>query len=351
MTDLASIQSSSGPDTDAPAIRARGLTKWFGTVAAVTGFDLDVAEGTVTTLLGPSGSGKTTALRLIAGFERPDAGTLDIAGQRMADLRVHVAPERRRVGMVFQDYALFPHLTVAANIGFGIAKGPERKGRVAEVIEMVGLGELVDRLPGELSGGEQQRVALARALAPAPTVILLDEPFSNLDADLRGRVRREVRQILSDAGTTAVFVTHDQEEALAMSDHVAVMRTGAVLQVATPTELYRRPADAWTARFLGDADLFAGRAAEGMVSIGAGTFPTDLTGAVVVMIRPETVRLAHDPDGPAVVKHREYFGHDQLVTVSLPDGSSLRSRLGPGPDLEPGNPVAVAIDEVLTFPG
>ncbi len=351
MTDLAAAVTQARGGTPLPAIHIRGLAKSFGPVKAVAGFDLDVSGATVMTLLGPSGSGKTTVLRLIAGFEQPDAGTVDIAGRRVADLRVHVAPERRRVGMVFQDYALFPHLSVAANIGFGIARGPERPRRMSEIVELVRLQGLEDRLPGELSGGEQQRVALARALAPAPAVILLDEPFSNLDADLRGRVRREVRQILADAGATAVFVTHDQEEALAMSDRVAVMRHGTVVQVATPTELYRRPADPWTARFLGDADLFEGRADAGVVSIGAGSFPTDLSGPVVVMIRPEAVRLAVDTAGPGVVTDREYFGHDQLVTVGLPDGSSLRSRLGPGPDLEPGDSVAIAIDEVLTFPG
>jgi len=349
MTDLGTATRPAAAGNTAPAIAVRRLARSFGDTAAVAALDLDVPEGSVVTLLGPSGSGKTTVLRLIAGFERPDAGTIDIAGRRVAGGDTFVPPERRRVGMVFQDYALFPHLTVAGNVAFGVPRGPSRRGRVAEVVEMVGLAGLEDRLPGELSGGEQQRVALARALAPSPAVILLDEPFSNLDADLRGRVRREVRQILAGAGATAVFVTHDQEEALAMSDLVAVMRSGTVVQVAAPTDLYRRPADAWTARFLGDADLFPGRAADGVVPIGAGTFPTELEGEVVVMIRPEAVRLSPDPHGIGVVDSREYYGHDQLVTVALADGSRLRSRLGPSPDLDPGDRVAVAVDEVLTF--
>ncbi len=349
MTDLGTATRPTPAGHAAPAIAVRRLARTFGGTAAVAGLDLDVPEGSVVTLLGPSGSGKTTVLRLIAGFERPDGGTIDIAGRRVAGGDTFVPPEQRRVGMVFQDYALFPHLTVAGNVAFGLPRGPSRRGRVVEVVEMVGLAGLEDRLPGDLSGGEQQRVALARALAPSPTVILLDEPFSNLDADLRGRVRREVRQILSGAGATAVFVTHDQEEALAMSDLVAVMRAGTVVQVAAPTDLYRRPADAWTARFLGAADLFPGRAADGVVSIGAGTFLTELEGDVVVMIRPEAVRLSPDPHGAGVVDGREYYGHDQLVTVALADGSRLRSRLGPGPDLDPGDRVAVAVDEALTF--
>jgi iron(III) transport system ATP-binding protein len=350
MTDLATAMRSPGAVGVVPAIRARGLRKAYGEVVAVDGFDIDVTAGTVITVLGPSGSGKTTVLRMLAGFERPDAGAIEIAGEPMAGGGVFVPPEHRRVGMVFQDYALFPHLTVAANIGFGVARGLRRAARIADIVDLVGLTGLEDRLPGDLSGGEQQRVALARALAPAPAVILLDEPFSNLDADLRGRVRREVRQILNAAGTTAVFVTHDQEEALAMSDQVAVMRRGSVVQVASPTDLYRRPADAWTARFLGDADLFEGSASGGLVTVGAGTFPTRLDGAVTVMIRPETVRLAPDPAGTGLVQDREYYGHDQLVTVVLPGGSQLRSRIGPAPDLAPGDRVAIAVDEVLIFP-
>ncbi len=349
MTDLGTATRPAPPGSAPPAIAVRRLAKSFDGHPAVAGIDLDVPEGSVVTLLGPSGSGKTTMLRLLAGFERPDAGTIDIAGRRVAGSGEWVPPERRRVGMVFQDYALFPHLTVTANVAFGVPRGPGRRARVAEVVEMVGLSGFEDRLPGELSGGEQQRVALARALAPAPAVILLDEPFSNLDADLRGRVRREVRQILTRAGATSVFVTHDQEEALAMSDLVAVMRSGGVVQVAAPTDLYRRPADAWTARFLGDADLFLGHAAGGVVPIAAGTFPTDLVGDVTVMIRPEAVGLSADPSGAGVVDSREYYGHDQLVTVTLPDGSRLRSRLGPVPDLAPGDRVAITIHEALTF--
>jgi iron(III) transport system ATP-binding protein len=245
-------------DHAAPAVRVRDVTKRFGSTVALDGFSVDAWPGGVLSLLGPSGCGKTTALRVIAGFERPDSGTVVLKGGSVTDGGQFVPPERRRIGMVFQDYALFPHMTVAANVGYGLSRRPDRRRRVAEVLDLVGLPEVDKRYPHELSGGQQQRVALARALAPEPDVILLDEPFSNLDASLRDRVRRDVREILAAAGATAVFVTHDQEEALAMSDEVAVMRHGRVVQAAPPDVLYRRPADPWVARFLGDADLLDG---------------------------------------------------------------------------------------------
>jgi iron(III) transport system ATP-binding protein len=225
-----------------------------------------------------------------------------------------------------------------------------RKRRVGETLELVGLSELQDRLPHELSGGEQQRVALARALAPEPSVILLDEPFSNLDAALRTRVRTEVADILRSAGTTAVFVTHDQEEALSTSDFVAVMRHGRVVQAARPSDLYHQPIDEWVAGFLGDADFFAGNAASGSVTTAVGVFPTDLEGSVRVMVRPESVILAPSDNGGAVVRQRQFFGHDQLVTVVLGDGVQLRARLGPSPNFELGDPVTVSVERATTFP-
>ncbi len=332
------------------AIKASGLSKTFGEVAALSGFDIAVEEGQTLTLLGPSGCGKTTALRVIAGFERPDAGVVSVGGLPVAGPGLHVPPERRRVGMVFQDYALFPHMTVAANVSYGLAKRDRKDlGRVGEVLELVGLSGTEKRLPHELSGGQQQRVALARALAPSPAVILLDEPFSNLDASLRQRVRRELKEILQEARATALFVTHDQEEALSLSDLVAVMREGRVVQVATPPELYRAPSDPWVAGFLGDADFVPATAGNGQVETAVGTFATDHDGKVLVMFRPERVLVTPHPDGEAVVASREYFGHDQLVTVVLADGSRIRSRLGPVPDLKLGERVAVKIEEATTF--
>ncbi|HUG32794.1 MAG TPA: ABC transporter ATP-binding protein [Acidimicrobiia bacterium] len=331
------------------AIRARHVDKRFGDVMALDGFNLDVHTGHVMTLLGPSGSGKTTALRLVAGFDRPDQGSIEVGGIVVSDDATFVPPEKRQVGMVFQDYALFPHLTVARNVGYGVAKGV-RKPRIAEILELVGLTGKEDRLPHELSGGEQQRVALARALAPGPSVILLDEPFSNLDAALRTRVRTEVADILRTAGTTAVFVTHDQEEALSTSDFVAVMRAGKVVQAARPNDLYHDPIDEWVAAFLGDADFFGGYAESGRVTTPVGVFPTELSGSVRVMVRPESVILSPNESGSAVVRQRQFFGHDQLVTVTLGEGQQIRARLGPTPYLEPGDQVSVAVERVTTFP-
>lgn len=330
------------------AIRVTGVDKRFGAVTALNGFDVIVASGGVLTVLGPSGCGKTTALRIIAGFEKPDRGTVEAAGTLVASSSSFVPPERRRVGMVFQDYALFPHMTVQSNVAYGVE---ERSGRVGEVLELVGLSGYEHRYPHELSGGQQQRVALARALAPRPEVILLDEPFSNLDASLRQRVRREVKAILLEVRATALFVTHDQEEALSMSDEVAVMREGRIVQVASPHDLYRRPVDSWVAGFLGDADFLDGVGVAGRVETVAGVFDTDLIGPVNVMLRPENVRLRPDVEGPGVVSALEYFGHDQLVTVYLNGGVLVRSRQGPTPNLRVGDRVSVVVTEAVTFPG
>lgn len=330
------------------AIRLTKVSKTFGTTIAVDRLSFYVPAGGLLTLLGPSGSGKTTALRLIAGFEKPDAGSIVVGGVEVSAPGVHLSPEKRRVGMVFQDYALFPHMTVAANVGYGLANRPSM--RVGELLDLVGLTGLEDRLPHELSGGQQQRVALARALAPEPAVILLDEPFSNLDASLRARVRREVKNILETAGITAVFVTHDQEEALSISDQVAVMNEGRVLQIASPADLYRHPITPWVAGFLGDADFIEGQASGGRVDTPLGVFATDLSGPVRVMVRPEMVSLVPDPDGDSVVAEREFYGHDQLVTVVLSGGARVRSRLGPDPVFPVGTRVWVKAEGSVTYP-
>lgn len=331
------------------AIRIRGLDKVYGTTIALDGFNLDVWDGKLVGLLGPSGCGKTTALRTIAGFERPDRGSIDVHGTRMVDDHLFVLPEKRNVGMVFQDYALFPHMTVAANVGFGLSSRDQTP--INEVLDMVGLTGLGKRMPHELSGGQQQRVALARALAPSPNVILLDEPFSNLDAALRDRVRRDVRDILRDAKATAVFVTHDQEEALALSDIVAVMEGGTVVQAATPEELYLRPATRFVAGFVGDADFIPGTASRGIVETAIGSFETDLTGEVTVMVRPESVSLIADEAGHSVVSDREFFGHDQLYVVELPTGQLVRARTGPMPILDRGQRVRLSVASAVAFPG
>ena len=345
------------PDPAAPAVVCRGLRRAYGAVVAVDGVDLDVRRGELLAVLGPSGCGKTTLLRLIAGFERPDAGTISVDGRVVADGGRFVPPERRRVGIVVQDHALFPHLTVAANVAYGLMgrrRDPERGKRVAEVLELVGLSHLGERYPGELSGGQQQRVAIARALAPRPGVVLLDEPFANLDAALRARIRSEVAEILRAAGATVVLVTHDQEEALSLADRVAVMDAGRVVQVGEPAEVYRRPADAFVARFVGDAALVAGTCDGTAVDTPFGrlrvTPETRVEGPVVAVVRPEAVRLTPVPEGTGEVVAATYFGHDQLVEVAV-DGVVVQARLGTERLFAPGDRVRVDVaGPVAAFP-
>jgi len=341
---------------DPPALACSGLVKRYGQTLAVDGVDLVVPRGNLAALLGPSGCGKTTVLRMIAGLLRADAGTIAINGGLVAGPRTDVAPEKRPVGLVFQDYALFPHLTVARNIAYGLThlSRRERRARVTEVLDLVGLGDLGHRLPAALSGGQQQRVALARALAPSPEVILLDEPFSNLDAALRASVREEVRAILRAAETTAVFVTHDQEEALSLADHVAVMCDGRIHQCSDPETLYTRPASRFVAEFVGEADVLpATRAGDHLVDTVLGRLRTTapLPGNHVdAMVRPEVLHITADPAGPGIVTAIEYFGHDQLVHVALPDGTTVRSRRGPVLDLARGDRVALLVEgEVAVF--
>ena len=328
-----------------------GVGKSFGEVRAVDHADLEVPHGAICALLGPSGCGKTTLLRMVAGFERPDSGTITIGGEEVASPHSEVAPERRNVGMVFQDYALFPHLDVAANIGYGLDR-PARDRRVDEVLELVGLTGIADRGIHELSGGQQQRVALARALAPRPKVILLDEPFSNLDASLRDRLRREMRDILGQTEVTALFVTHDQDEALSIADTVAVMHEGLIVQTGTPEEVYSRPKTAWVADFLGDTIRFSGTSSSGRVEFELATLALDVgfEGAAEILIRPESIGLsagARPPNGDArrgLVVSRQFYGHDQMVDVRVADDLVVQARLPGFPALHPGDRVWVWID-------
>ncbi len=328
-----------------PAIDARGVDKRFGRTRAVDGATLKVPEGELVALLGPSGSGKTTLLRVIAGFEEPDAGRVAIAGRPVAGDGAWVEPEHRRIGMVFQDGALFPHLTVERNVAFGAS----RRERVAECLELVGLSGRAASYPHELSGGERQRVALARALAADPEVVLLDEPFASLDAGLRDALRAEVAGILRAAGTSALLVTHDQAEALSLAGTVAVMREGRVEQVGTPEEIYERPQSRWVAEFLGEADVIPGTASQGMVECELGRFGAapELAGRVSVVIRPESVAIGSGPasgHAEGVVIARSFYGHDQLVHVELPSGLRLRSRRLGFPAWHPGDRVRIWID-------
>ncbi|WP_166350363.1 ABC transporter ATP-binding protein [Phytoactinopolyspora limicola] len=330
-------------------VHVAGVTKSFGDVEVLHGVSLSVQAGRMLALLGPSGCGKTTLLRIIAGLERPDAGTVVVGEHVLTDGRQVVPPERRHVGMVFQDWALFPHLSVAANVAYGLRKLPaaETKERVADALAMVGLAELADRSPETLSGGQQQRIALARAIAPRPSVLLLDEPFSNLDAALRGQVRTEVHHLLAALGITTIFVTHDQEEAFVLGDDVAVVRGGRIVQQAAPTAVYARPADRWVAEFVGDANLLPGQAQGGSAStvIGPITLEAEHHGPVDVLVRPEELRIVADVAGGAQVELVEFYGHDTVSLVRLAEGTLLRVRT-------PGAPVAARDERVeLTFAG
>ncbi len=307
------------------AVLVAGVSLRYTADPVLEGIDLTVNTGEFMSLLGPSGSGKTTLLRVIAGLERPDRGSVSI-GDAVVAGSSWVPPERRSVGMVFQDGALFPHLTVGENVGFGLSKAQRSTARIAELLDMVDLGGLQDRRPGTLSGGQQQRVALARALAPSPSVLLLDEPFSALDTSLRVQLRGEIRRILTEVGISVVFVTHDQDEAFVMGDRVAVLRGGRIEQVGTPSQLYRKPATPWVASFVGEANLLAGHASGHIATTDIGQIPISSAGdgPVDVMVRPEHLKLG--PGDDAEVTAVEYYGHDARYELTLPSGSRIAAR-------------------------
>jgi iron(III) transport system ATP-binding protein len=338
-------------------VAVTGLHKAFGAHRVLTGVDLEVPAGSLTAILGPSGSGKTTLLRLMAGFERADAGTIGIGDVLVDGPGVHLRPERRRIGYVPQEGSLFPHLTVAGNVGFGLparrhGARQRRRGQVDAMLETVGLGGFGRRYPHQLSGGQQQRVALARALAIEPAMVLLDEPFASLDAHLRASVRADVQEIFRRAGTTAVLVTHDQDEALSTADRVAALRHGKIVQCAPPEDLYRRPADPGLARFIGDANLLDGVLDGDVVKTRLGRLPLDpavtslrTAGQVTVLIRPEQITIEPNEAGiPARVISYRYHGHDAVLHVqpgSDAGAPSLVVRAGGGPHRPVGAPVTL----------
>jgi len=327
-----------GPDADdtAPVLRLDDVTKSFGTEHAVDGLSLAVRPGELLTFLGPSGCGKTTTLRMIAGLEEPTSGSITLAGESVASNETFVSPERRDVGIVFQNFALFPHLTVRENVAFGLTEADTATAatRVDELLELVEMSAHGEKTPDQLSGGQKQRVALARSLAPEPDVLLLDEPFSNLDVRLRVEMREEVRRILKAAGVTAVSVTHDQEEALSISDRVTVMHDGAIEQVGRPESVFERPESKFVASFLGRASFLEGRLREGVVETGVGRFNaatlegynTTYDGAPVdVLVRPDDLRAtpadASAADG--VVVSRQYVGPSFIYRVELHSGEAV----------------------------
>ncbi len=333
--------SNSGSDT-ARHVSIDGVRKSFADTLVLQGIDLAVEEGKSLALLGPSGCGKTTLLRLIAGLETPDSGEITVGGTVMASATDWVPPERRNIGMVFQDWALFPHLSVRKNVEYGLDRDERKTGRARESLEMVGLAHLGDRMPDTLSGGQQQRVALARAIAPRPKVLLLDEPFSNLDAALRVGVRTDVHRLLIELGITSVFVTHDQEEAFVLGDEVAVMRSGLIEQLGTPRHLYEQPQNPWIASFVGDANLVTGQATgdRAISPIGDVPLKTPAHGAVDVLIRPEDLRV--DDGGDYLVSLVEYYGHDAMVTITLSEGVEVLARVPARAGLARGDRVAAS---------
>ncbi len=326
-------------------VRLVGVSKRFGAVQALRGLTLSVYTGEILVLLGPSGCGKTTALRIVAGLEYPDEGWVELAGQVVAGPR-WVPPEARGVGMVFQEPSLFPHLTALENVLFGLRGLPrgERLRRAHQVLDRVGIRDLADRFPHELSGGEQQRVALARALAPSPSVLLLDEPLSSLDPELRRRMREELRQILKEEGCTAILVTHDQEEAFAVADRIGVLSRGRLWQVGPPEEIYHAPACRFVADFVGEAEFLPGRVHDHVARTELGDFPCNGLPEgtpVEVMVRPAELAVEPSPDGPAVVVGRRFRGPETVYEVRLASGQVVRCRLSGDTVLKPGTRVRV----------
>ncbi|HUN36900.1 MAG TPA: ABC transporter ATP-binding protein [Trebonia sp.] len=345
------------------ALEVAGLRKSYGPVPVLRGVSLSVTPGTLTAVLGTSGAGKTTLLRIIAGFEAADEGTVSLGGLAVDSGRGPVPPERRQIGYVPQDGALFPHLTVRGNVGFAL-RGGARSGRrgqgdgvVADMLDLVGLADLGGRYPHELSGGQQQRVAIARALASRPRLVLLDEPFAALDASLRSTVRADVIGALRATGTTGLLVTHDQDEALSVADCVAVLRDGAITQAGTPEAVYATPADPWTAAFVGTANLLPGvveasppgeprvRTALGSHVLRGGVAAGGAE--VTVLVRPEQVTLAGSMASGTVVETR-YHGHDAMVSVDVPGVGPLQARTSGVTLPATGDKIALGVDGPVT---
>lgn len=319
---------------------------------------LELQEGEILGLLGPSGCGKTTLLRLVAGFETLNAGSIELSGKSIATSEQSVAPEHRNIGMVFQDYALFPHLTIAQNVAFGLQKTSRKRFYTAQIqaltqesIDRVGLSGLELRYPHELSGGQQQRVALARALAPQPAMILLDEPLSNLDIQVRLRLRQEIRSILKNARTSAIFVTHDQEEALSMCDRIAVMNKGNLEQIGTPESIYQTPISRFVADFVTQANFIEATFRSGFWHTEIGEFETigtlenpDKKPQATLMIRQEDVKIKVDDRSRVVIRDRQFLGREYCYELVLPSGHIILSTCPIGEKYEVGSRVTISVE-------
>jgi iron(III) transport system ATP-binding protein len=316
---------------DSIAVRCENLSKTYGDARAVNDVSLSVTIGEILALLGPSGCGKTTTLRLIAGFAKPDSGQIEIGGRPVAGPRLFVPPEQRGVGMVFQDYAIFPHLTVFQNVIYGLnrQKPSQMRENAMMMLKLVGMERFVERYPHELSGGERQRVALARALAPRPILLLMDEPFSSLDADLRVQVREQVRGILKTMQATAIFVTHDQEEAMYMGDRLAVFQKGRLEQIGLPEEIFHTPTTRFVAEFMGSTDFLAGQVTSEGILTELGLLPQKvelpLGAAVEIAVRPDDVSFEPEAQGRSMVLERMFRGAYNVYRLRLPSGHLLHT--------------------------
>ncbi len=341
-----------------PVVQCQGVTKRFGRTLAVDDLSFSVEPGEILSVLGPSGCGKTSMLRLIAGFESPDLGQISIQGKVVVGRSAHVPPDRRNVGMVFQEYALFPHLTVAQNVSFGLQRltADERHRRLVEVLELVRLTGLEARYPHELSGGQQQRVALARTLAPRPVTVLLDEPFSNLDAGMRWEMRHEIETILRENDISTVFVTHDREQAFAMADRIGVMVDGRLHQLDTPDVVYHSPATPFVARLAGTSDLLKGEARGGMAVTEIGTLPyASKNGALAdgmpmdLLVHPDDFQVVPDAEGRHMVRSREFRGDETILVVAMPSGATLSCRQLSYSTLAPGDRATLTPEKAMPF--